>query len=163
MGALDGGRITTSCVNLGAAMSALEDAVNYSKTRIQFGKPISEFQAVQFSLADMATELQAARLMVYHAAYCMDRNLPATRACSMAKVFATETAFRVADWALQIFGGYGYTKDYPLERYFRDTRLGLIVEGTSEVQRMVIARKHPEVISERRRRYESPNPGLPRG
>jgi hypothetical protein len=108
---------------------------------MQFGKPIGEFQAIQFTFADMATEIQAAQLMLYHAAYLMDQNLPATQSCSMAKLFTTETAFRVAHRALQMFGGYGYTKDYPMERYFRDTRLGLIVEGTSEVQRMVIARR----------------------
>lgn len=129
MGALDGGRITTSCVNLGPAIAAFENAVNYSKTRVQFGKLISEFQAIQFSLADMATEIQAAKLMVYHAAYLIDRNLPATQPCSMAKLFATEVAFKVTHKALQIFGGYGYIRDYPMERYFRDTRLGLIVEG----------------------------------
>lgn len=140
MGALDGGRITTSCVNLGPAMAALENAVSYSKTRVQFGKPICEFQGIQFSLAEMATQLKAAELMVYHAAYRMDQGLPATQACSMAKLFATETAFQVAHRALQVFGGYGYTKDYPMERYFRDTRVGLIVEGTSEIQKMVIAR-----------------------
>jgi len=140
MGALDGGRITTACVNLGPAMAAMENAISYSKTRIQFGKPICEFQAIQFSFADMATQLQAAKWMVYHAAYLMDQKLPATQACSMAKLFATEAAFQVCHRALQVFGGYGYTKDYPMERYFRDTRLGLIVEGTSEIQRMVIAR-----------------------
>lgn len=140
MGALEGGRITTPCVYLGPAMAALENALNYSKTRKQFGRPISEFQAIQFSLADMATELQAARWMVYYAAHCLDRGLPANQACSMAKVFATEAAFRVTHKALQVFGGYGYTRDYPMERYFRDARLGLIVEGTSEIQRLVIAR-----------------------
>jgi butyryl-CoA dehydrogenase len=140
MGALEGGRISTPCVYLGPAMAALEKALEYSKTREQFGKPISTFQAIQFSLADMATELQAARWMVYHAAYCLDRGLPANQACSMAKVFATEAAFRATHKALQIFGGYGYTRDYPMERYFRDARLGLIVEGTSEIQRLVIAR-----------------------
>lgn len=140
LGALDGGRITTPCVYLGPAMAALEKALEYSKVREQFGKPISEFQAIQFSLADMATELQAARLMVYYAAYCLDHGLPATQPCSMAKVFATEVAFRVTHKALQVFGGYGYTRDYPMERYFRDARLGLIVEGTSEIQRIVIAR-----------------------
>jgi len=140
MGALDGGRITTSCVNLGPAMAALENAVSYSKTRVQFGKPICEFQGIQFSLAEMATQLKAAELMVYHAAYRMDQGLPATQACSMAKLFATETAFQVAHRALQVFGGYSYTKDYPMERYFRDTRVGLIVEGTSEIQKMVIPR-----------------------
>ncbi len=141
MGALDGGRVTTSCANLGPALAAFESAVQYAKTRVQFGKPISEFQATQFSFAEMATELEAARLMVYQAAYQLDANLPATQSCSMAKLFATEVAFRVAHKALQIFGGYGYTKDYPMERYFRDTRLGLIVEGTSEIQKLVIARK----------------------
>jgi len=140
MGALDGGRITTSCVNLGPAMAALESAVSYSKTRVQFGKPICEFQAISFALAEMATQVQAAELMLYHAAFRLDQGLPATQACSMAKLFVTEAAFQVAHRALQVFGGYGYTKDYPMERYFRDTRLGLIVEGTSEVQKMVIAR-----------------------
>ena len=140
MGALDGGRITTACVNLGPAMAAMENAISYSKARTQFGKPICEFQAIQFSLADMATQLQAAKWMVYHAAYLMDQKLPATQACSMAKLFTTEAAFQVCHRALQVFGGYGYTKDYPMERYFRDTRVGLIVEGTSEIQRMIIAR-----------------------
>jgi len=127
-------------VNLGPAMAALENAVSYSKTRVQFGKPICKFQGISFSLAEMATQLQAAELMLYHAAYRLDQGLPATQACSMAKLFVTETAFQVAHRALQIFGGYGYTKDFPMERYFRDTRLGLIVEGMSEVQKMVIAR-----------------------
>ena len=121
-------------------MAALENAVSYSKTRVQFGKPICKFQGISFSLAEMATQLQAAELMLYHAAYRLDQGLPATQACSMAKLFVTETAFQVAHRALQIFGGYGYTKDFPMERYFRDTRLGLIVEGMSEVQKMVIAR-----------------------
>lgn len=140
MGALEGGRISTPCVCLGPAMAAFENALSYSKTREQFGKPISEFQAIQFSLADMATALQAARLMIYYAAHCLDQKIPANQACSMAKLFATEAAFQVTHKALQIFGGYGYTRDYPMERYFRDARLGLIVEGTSEIQRMVIAR-----------------------
>jgi len=140
MGALDGGRVTTSCANLGPAMAAFESAVQYAKTRVQFGKPISEFQATQFSFAEMATELEAARLMVYQAAYRIDEKLPATQFCSMAKLFATDVAFRVAHRSLQVFGGYGYTKDYPVERYFRDTRLGLIVEGTNEIQKLVIAR-----------------------
>jgi butyryl-CoA dehydrogenase len=121
-------------------MAAFEDAVRYSKTRVQFGKPICEFQAIQFAFADMATQLQTAKWLVYHAAFLMDQKRSATQACSMAKLFATEVAFQVCHRALQVFGGYGYTKDYPMERYFRDTRLGLIVEGTSEIQRMVIAR-----------------------
>jgi butyryl-CoA dehydrogenase len=140
MGALDVGRMLVSCVNMGSAIAAFENAVQYSKTRIQFRKPICEFQAIQFSFADMATQLQAAKWMVYHAAYLLDQKLPATQFCSMAKLFATEAAFQICHQALQVFGGYGYTKVYPMERYFRDTRLGLIVDGTSEIQRIVIAR-----------------------
>jgi len=140
MGALDGGRITTSSLCLGASLAAFENAVQYARTRVQFGKPISEFQATQFAFAEMATELEAAQLLVYKAAYLLDAQLPATQSCSMAKLFGTEVAFRVAHRALQVFGGYGYTKDYPVERYFRETRLGLIVEGTNEIQKLVIAR-----------------------
>ncbi len=140
MGALNGGRITTSCVYLGPAISAFEAARKYAETRIQFGKPIKEFQATQFAFAEMATEIQAAKLMIYNAAYQMDHNNSPSAPCSMAKLFSTEVAFRTAHRALQIFGGYGYIKDYPVERYFRDTRLGLIVEGTNEIQKLVIAK-----------------------
>lgn len=140
MGALNGGRITTSCVYLGPAISAFEAARKYAETRIQFGKPIKDFQATQFAFAEMATEIHAAELMIYDAAYRMDKIISPAALCSMAKLFSTEVAFRTAHRALQIFGGYGYIKDYPAERYFRDTRLGLIVEGTNEIQKIIIAK-----------------------
>ena len=145
---LDGGRISIASLALGMAQGAYEAAVKYAKQRKQFGKAISEFQAIQFKLADMATEIEAARLLVWEAAYLADRSLHDggsgirfTRESSMAKLFAAEVAVRVANEAVQIFGGYGFVKDYPAEKYYRDAKLCTIGEGTSEIQRLVIARQ----------------------
>ena len=145
---LDGGRISIASLALGMAQGAYEAAVKYAKQRKQFGKAISEFQAIQFKLADMATEIEAARLLVWEAAYLADRSLRDggsgvrfTRESSMAKLFAAEVAVRVANEAVQIFGGYGFVKDYPAEKYYRDAKLCTIGEGTSEIQRLVIARQ----------------------
>ena len=139
---LDGGRISIAALALGMAQGAFEAAAKYAKERKQFGKTISEFQAIQFKLADMATEIDAARWLVYRAAWLADRNGPRfTKESSMAKLHASEVAVRVANEAVQIFGGYGFTKDYPVEKYYRDVKLCTIGEGTSEIQRMVIARQ----------------------
>ena len=143
---LDGGRISIAALALGIAQGAYEAAVKYAKQRKQFGKAISEFQAIQFKLADMATQIEAARLLVWEAAYLADRSLHGasvrfTRESSMAKLFASEVAVRVAEQGVQIFGGYGFVKDYPAEKYYRDVKLCTIGEGTSEIQRMVIARQ----------------------
>jgi alkylation response protein AidB-like acyl-CoA dehydrogenase len=146
---LDGGRISIASLGLGMAQGAYEASLKYAKQRKQFGKTISEFQAIQFKLADMATEIEAARLMTYHAAWLADRAIAAgddgggrfTRESSMAKLFAGEVAVRVANEAVQIFGGYGFVKDYPAEKYYRDVKLCTIGEGTSEIQRLVIARQ----------------------
>ncbi|HEV2287553.1 MAG TPA: acyl-CoA dehydrogenase [Candidatus Acidoferrales bacterium] len=145
---LDGGRISIAALALGMAQGAYEAAVKYAKQRKQFGKAISEFQAIQFKLADMATEIEAARLLVWEAAYLADKSLRQggggtrfTRESSMAKLFAAEVAVRVANEAVQIFGGYGFVKDYPAEKYYRDVKLCTIGEGTSEIQRLVIARQ----------------------
>lgn len=145
---LDGGRISIAALALGMAQGAYEAAVKYAKQRKQFGKAISEFQAIQFKLADMATEIEAARLLVWEAAYLADKSLRHggggtrfTRESSMAKLFAAEVAVRVANETVQIFGGYGFVKDYPAEKYYRDVKLCTIGEGTSEIQRLVIARQ----------------------
>jgi alkylation response protein AidB-like acyl-CoA dehydrogenase len=139
---LDGGRISIAALALGMAQGAYEAAVKYAKQRKQFGKTISEFQAIQFKLADMATEIEAARLLVYHAAWLANQNSPRfTKESSMAKLYASEVGVRVANEAVQIFGGYGYIKDYPAEKYYRDSKLCTIGEGTSEIQRLVIARQ----------------------
>ena len=146
---LDGGRISIASLGLGMAQGAYEASLKYSKQRKQFGKAISEFQAIQFKLADMATEIEAARLLTYHAAWLADRAIAAgdvgggrfTRESSMAKLYAGEVAVRVANEAVQIFGGYGFVKDYPAEKYYRDVKLCTIGEGTSEIQRLVIARQ----------------------
>ncbi len=139
---LDGGRISIAALALGMAQGAYEAAVNYAKQRKQFGKAISEFQAIQFKLADMATQIEAARLLVYHAAWLADRpGARFTKESSMAKLYASEVAVRVANEAVQVFGGYGFVKDYPAEKYYRDVKLCTIGEGTSEIQRMVIARQ----------------------
>jgi alkylation response protein AidB-like acyl-CoA dehydrogenase len=123
------------------AQGAFEAAVTYSKEREQFGKPISEFEAIQFKLADMATQIEAARLLIYRAAWLKDQGQKVTKESSMAKLFASEMAVRVCEEAIQIHGGYGYTKDYPVEKYWRDSKLCTIGEGTSEIQRLVIARE----------------------
>ncbi len=139
---LDGGRISIAALALGMAQGAFEAATSYAKQRKQFGKTISEFQAIQFKLADMATEIDAARLVTYRAAWLADKgNARLTSESSMAKLFASEVAVRVANEAVQVFGGYGFTKDYPAEKYYRDVKLCTIGEGTSEIQRLVIARQ----------------------
>ena len=139
---LDGGRISIAALGLGMAQGALEAATRYAKQRKQFGQAISEFQAVQFKLADMATQVEAARLLVYQAAWLADqKNVRFTRESSMAKLFASEAAVRVANECVQIHGGYGFIKDYPAEKYYRDVKLCTIGEGTSEIQRLVIARQ----------------------
>jgi alkylation response protein AidB-like acyl-CoA dehydrogenase len=137
---LDGGRLGTAAQAVGLAQGALEEAIKYAKERRQFGKPIASFQAVSFMLADMATEIEAARELVYSTAVLMDINSPeSAKRCAMSKYFAGEMANRVAYKAVQIYGGYGYTKDYKVERFYRDARILTIYEGTSQVQQMVIA------------------------
>ena len=138
---LDGGRISIAALAVGIAQGAFESAVRYSGERQQFGKPIREFQAIQFKLADMATQIDAARLLMYRAASLKDQGQRTTKASSMAKLFASEIGVRVCEEAIQIHGGYGYTKDYPAEKYWRDSKLCTIGEGTSEIQRMIIARE----------------------
>jgi len=138
---LDGGRISIAALALGMARGAYEAALEYATQREQFGQPISRFQAVQFMLADMATKIDAAALLVYRAAWMKDRGLSVTRESAMAKLYASEVGVEVADKALQIFGGYGYVKDFPVEKFYRDVKLCTIGEGTSEIQRLVIARE----------------------
>jgi alkylation response protein AidB-like acyl-CoA dehydrogenase len=137
---LDGGRVGIAAWCLGIGRGALEEAVAYSKERTAFGRPIAELQAIQFMLADMATRLDAARVLLYRAAWLKDAGQPFRAAASMAKLTASEAAMWATTKAVQIFGGYGYMRDYPVERYMRDAKLGEIGEGTSEVQRIVIAR-----------------------
>jgi len=142
MAGLDGGRVNIGACSLGAARACLLAARDYATTRTQFGQAIAGFQATQFKLADMATELQAARLMIRNAAAKLDAGDPeATLHCAMAKRFATDVGFRVSDDALQLHGGYGYLKDYPIERFFRDLRVHQILEGTNEIMRLIIARR----------------------
>ena len=141
MRVLDKGRLTMGACALGAAQRLLEMCIDYSKERVQFGKPIASFQSVQNMLADMATEIYAARQMLYHAATLRDSGKKVIKEASMVKLFCTEMANRVGNSAVQIFGGMGYMKDFPVERFFRDLRLYTIYEGTSEIQRMVIARE----------------------
>ncbi|MGK2284586.1 acyl-CoA dehydrogenase family protein [Pedomonas sp. V897] len=142
MSGLDGGRINIGACSLGGAQEALDRAVEYAKTRQQFGRAIADFQVNQFKLADMATELEAARLLLYRAASALDAGDPAkTRLSAMAKRLATDTGFRVANEALQIHGGYGYLKDYEIERIVRDLRVHQILEGTNEIMRVVISRE----------------------
>ena len=138
---LDGGRISIAALAVGIGQGAYESALRYSKERHQFGKAISEFQAIQFKLADMATQLEAARLLMYRAAWLKDQNNKVTKESSMAKLFASEVSVKVCEEAIQIHGGYGYTKDYPPEKYWRDSKLCTIGEGTSEIQRIIIARE----------------------
>ncbi|HEY9031466.1 MAG TPA: acyl-CoA dehydrogenase family protein [Kangiella sp.] len=137
---LEGGRIGIAAQAVGMARAAYEYALEYSKERTSFGKPINKHQAVQFKLADMATQVEAARQMVLHAAQLRDNNLPCLKEACMAKLFASEIAEKVCSEAIQILGGYGYLRDYPVERIYRDVRIAQIYEGTSEVQRMVIGR-----------------------
>ncbi|GBD39298.1 Acyl-CoA dehydrogenase [bacterium HR37] len=141
MQTLDGGRIGIGAQAVGIAQAAFEDSIRYSKQRESFGQPISEFQAIQFMLADMATRIEASRLLVWQAAVMKDKKLNLTKYSSMAKLYASETAMWVTTKAIQIHGGYGYTTDYPVERYFRDAKITEIYEGTSEIQRLVIARR----------------------
>lgn len=139
---LDGGRLNIASCSLGGAQFALDTAKAYLETRNQFGRPLKDFQALQFKLADMATELEAARLMVRRAAHALDHKHPeATKLCAMAKRFATDAGFHVANDALQLHGGYGYLQDYPLERIVRDLRVHQILEGTNEIMRVIIARE----------------------
>jgi len=140
MKVLDGGRISIGALSLGIARGAFEAARDYAKQRVAFGKTISEFQAIQFMLADMATEIEAARLLCYQAAAVKDAGERVTQFAAMAKLYASEVAVRATEKGVQIFGGYGFIKDFPAEKYYRDVKLCTIGEGTSEIQRMVIAR-----------------------
>jgi acyl-CoA dehydrogenase len=141
MSVLDKGRLTLGASALGAAQKLLELSIEYAKQRVQFGKPIAQFQSVGNMLADMATEIYAARQMLYHAAWLRDQGKKVIKEASMVKLFCTEMACRVVDNAVQIFGGMGYMKDFPVERFYRDLRLYTLYEGTSEIQRLVIARE----------------------
>jgi len=142
MSGLDGGRLNIGACSLGGAQFALEQAKAYMESRTQFGKPLKDFQALQFKLADMATELEAARLMIRNGADALDKRSPkATQLCAMAKRFATDVGFKVANDALQIHGGYGYLRDYPVERVVRDLRVHQILEGTNEIMRVITARE----------------------
>jgi alkylation response protein AidB-like acyl-CoA dehydrogenase len=138
---LDGGRISIAAMALGIAQGALDESLKYAQEREQFGRPISKFQAIQWMIADMATEIDAARLLVYRAGYMKDHGMRVTKEAAMAKMYAAEVGMRACTKAIQIHGGYGYTKDYPVERFFRDVKLCEIGEGTSEIQRLVIARR----------------------
>lgn len=138
---LDGGRISIAAMALGIAQGALDESIKYAKEREQFGRPISKFQAIQWMIADMSTEIEAARLLTYKAGYLKDKGMQVTKASAMAKLYAAEVGMRACTKAIQIHGGYGYTKDYPVERFFRDIKLCEIGEGTSEIQRLVIARQ----------------------
>ena len=141
MQVLDGGRISIAALSVGIAQGAYEAAIKYAKERQQFGKPIAEFEGIQFKLADMATQIEAARLLTLQAAALKDAGKKTTQQSAMAKLFASEVAVRVAEESVQIHGGYGYTKDYPAEKYWRDSKLCTIGEGTSEIQRLVIAKQ----------------------
>ena len=137
---LDGGRISIAALSLGIAYGAYDAALAYAKEREQFGQPIASFQGISFKLADMATDIEAAKLLTYQAASLKDAGKPVTKESAMAKLFASETAVRVANEAVQIFGGYGYTKDFPVEKFYRDAKLCTIGEGTTEIQKLVISR-----------------------
>ena len=139
LGTLDGGRIGIAAQAVGIAQAALDESIEYSKQRQQFGRPISKFQAIQWMIADMATKIEAARFLVYNAAYAKDKGERFSKEAAMAKLFASETAMDAVIKAVQIHGGYGYTKEYTVERLFRDAKITEIYEGTSEVQKMVIA------------------------
>jgi alkylation response protein AidB-like acyl-CoA dehydrogenase len=138
---LDGGRVSIAALAIGMAQGAYDAALRYAKLRKQFSRPISEFQAIQYKLVDMAVDLDAARLLNYRAASMLDRGMRVTRESAMAKLFASEAAVRIANEAVQIHGGYGFIKDYPVEKFYRDVKLCTIGEGTSEIQRLVIARQ----------------------
>lgn len=137
---LDGGRISIGALSLGIAKGAYEAALKYSKERHQFGQPISNFQGISFKLADMATEIEASELLLHKAAFLKQKHRPVTTAGAMAKMYASEVCVKVANEAVQIHGGYGYTKDYPVEKFYRDSKLCTIGEGTTEIQKVVIAR-----------------------
>lgn len=141
MQCLNHGRIFVGALSLGTAQAAFEEALRYAQERTQFGQLIGKFQAIRFKLADMATEIDAARQLLYRAAWMVDQKLPAAKECSMAKLFASETANRVTNEAFQVFGGYGFMMEYPIQRLYRDARPLKIVEGTSEVQRDIIAKQ----------------------
>jgi len=138
---LDGGRISIGSLGLGIAEGALEASINYSKEREQFGKPISSFQAISFKLADMATEIQAAKLLLYQAADMLMKGKPVNKISAMAKYKASEVGVTASTEAVQIFGGYGYVKEFPVEKFYRDSKLCTIGEGTSEIQKLVISRE----------------------
>ena len=138
---LDGGRISIGALSLGIAKGALAASIKYSKEREQFGQPISNFQAIAFKLADMATEIEAAEMLLYQSAYLKNTGQKMTKESAMAKYYASEVCVKAATEAVQIFGGYGYTKDYPAEKYYRDAKLCTIGEGTSEIQKLVISRE----------------------
>ena len=140
MKVLDGGRISIAALSLGIAEGALQEAVKYSKERHQFNQPIANFQGISFKLADMATQLEAAKLLTYRAADLKNKGQSVNKESAMAKYYASECAVSFSNEAVQIFGGYGYTKDYPVEKYYRDSKLCTIGEGTSEIQKLVISR-----------------------
>ena len=140
MKVLDGGRISIAALALGISKGAYNASIKYSKERHQFGKPISSFQAISFKLADMATEIEASELMIYKACQCIMSGQPVTKQSAMAKYYASEACVRISTEAVQIFGGYGYTKDFPVEKYYRDSKLCTIGEGTSEIQKIVISK-----------------------
>lgn len=139
MSTLDGGRIGVAAQSVGLAQGALEEAIKYSKQRVQFGKPIASFQGVNFMLADMATKVEAARLLTYRAAFNKSNHLPYSKEAAMAKLFASDTAMSVTTDAVQVFGGYGFSREYPVERMMRDAKITQIYEGTNQAQRMVIS------------------------
>ena len=138
---LDGGRISIAALSLGIAKGAYKAALKYSKEREQFGQPINKFQAVNFMLADMATEIDASELLIYRAAEMKMANKVMTKEGAMAKYYASEACVRIANNAVQIFGGYGYSKEFPVEKFYRDSKLCTIGEGTSEIQKLVIGRE----------------------
>jgi len=141
MQVLDGGRISIAALSCGVARGAFEASVKYAKEREQFGKPIGQFQAIGFKLADMATEVEAAELLTFQAAYLKNNKLPVTKQGAFAKYYSSEVAVKCGNEAVQIMGGYGYTKEYPAEKYLRDSKLMTIGEGTSEIQKIVISRE----------------------
>lgn len=140
MANIDGARICAAATGLGIGQASLNCAVEYSKQRVAFGAPIATFQGLQFMMADMAVQVEASRLLIYKAAWLLDQGLPATQLCSMAKLVATDAGMKVSTDAVQILGGYGYTKEYPVERYFREAELGQIAEGTNQIQQIIVAR-----------------------
>jgi alkylation response protein AidB-like acyl-CoA dehydrogenase len=140
MSNLDGGRIGIGAQALGIARAAFDAAVAYTKQREQFGRPVADFQAVQFMLADMATKIEAARLLIHQAAYLRQEKLPCSKQASMAKYYASDVAMYATTEAVQLFGGYGYSKEYPVERFMRDAKVTQIYEGTNQIQRVVVAK-----------------------